>query len=55
MTVRGLAHVDYTFVYDGDGDFGGQLTECDETESTATLLPGVAAWDARSKEAEGVA
>lgn len=39
-----LAHVDNTFVYEGEGDFDGLLTEADETESTAELLPLVADW-----------
>ena len=48
-----LAHVDNTFVYGGDGDFTGLLTESDETESTAILLPAVPEWIARAQQAAG--
>jgi hypothetical protein len=46
-----LVHVDNTFVYKGDGDFDGLLTEKDETESTSHILPIVPDWIATAQEA----
>lgn len=48
-----LAHVDNTFVYEGEGDFDGLLTEADETESTGKIIPQVPEWIARAREAAG--
>lgn len=50
-----LAHVDNTFVYDGQGDFAGLLTEVDQTDSTGKLLPLVPGWidSARDALADG--
>ena len=46
-----LAHVDNTFVYEGEGDFDGLLTEADETQSTHDLLPIVPDWIAKAQQA----
>ena len=46
-----LAHVDSTFVYEGQGDFGGLLMEIDQTDSTGRLLPLVPAWIDSAREA----
>ena len=51
LTGISLAHVDNTFVYAGDGDFDGLLTEADQTENTANILPGVPEWIASAREA----
>ncbi len=48
-----LAHVDNTFVYAGDGDFDGLLTESDQTASTANILSALPEWIASAKEAAG--
>jgi hypothetical protein len=44
-----LAHVDNTFVYPGDGDYGGLFVENDLTAEVADLQPSVPVWveDAR--------
>lgn len=39
-----VAHVDTSFVYAGDGDFGQLLIEKDVTELVRELLPDVPAW-----------
>jgi hypothetical protein len=46
-----LAHVDNTFVYEGEGDFDGLLTEADESESTGHIMPLVPEWIATAREA----
>jgi hypothetical protein len=46
-----LAHVDNTFVYEGDGDFDGLLVESEETESTSNILPGIPEWIAMARDA----
>jgi len=46
-----LAHIDNTFVYGGDGDYGGLLLENDLTEAVFDLLPAVPAWVAQAREA----
>jgi hypothetical protein len=46
-----LAHVDNTFVYEGEGDFDGLLTERDQTESTSHILPLVPEWIATAQQA----
>jgi len=51
LTGIALAHVDNTFVYEGDGRFDTLLIESDETESTGSLLPLVPDWIAKAKEA----
>jgi len=51
LTGIALAHVDNTFVYEGDGDFDGLLIESDETESTGSILPVVPEWIAKAREA----
>jgi hypothetical protein len=51
LTTISLAHVDNTFVYEGEGDFDGLLTEADETESTDHILPLVPEWIATAQEA----
>ena len=51
MTRIALAHVDNTFVYEGDGDFDGLLIESDETENTETILPVVPDWIGRARDA----
>ena len=53
LTGISLAHVDNTFIYEGDGDFDGLLTESDETASTAKLLSAVPEWIASAREAAG--
>ena len=53
LTGIALAHVDNTFVYAGDGDFDGLLTESDETKSTDSVLPAVPEWIATAREAAG--
>lgn len=44
LTAIALAHVDNTFVYQGEGDFDGLLNEVDLSENTAELLPIVPDW-----------
>jgi hypothetical protein len=39
-----LAHVDNQFVYAGDGDYAGLLTETDLTQTVTELLPSVPVW-----------
>ena len=51
LTGIALAHVDNTFVYGGEGDFDGLLTEADETESTGHILPLVPEWITAAREA----
>jgi len=51
LTGIALAHVDNTFVYEGDGRFDALLIESDETESTHNVLPVVPGWIAKAKEA----
>ena len=51
MTGISLAHVDNTFLYKGEGDFDGLLTESDETRSTDEVLPTVPDWIATAQEA----
>ena len=51
LTRIALAHVDNTFVYEGEGDFDGLLIESDETENTETILPVVPDWIARARAA----
>jgi hypothetical protein len=46
-----LAHVDNSFVYEGDGRFDALLIESDETESTSSILPLVPDWIAKAKDA----
>ncbi len=46
-----LAHIDNQFVYRGDGDYTGILTEVDLTEPVRALLPSVAVWVERAREA----
>ena len=53
LTGIALAHVDNTFMYEGDGDFDGLLTESDQTESTAKIMSAVPEWIAGAKEAAG--
>ena len=51
LTSIALAHVDNTFVYEGEGDFDGLLTESDETENTDHILPLVPEWIATAQSA----
>ena len=51
LTGIALAHVDNTFVYEGDSDFNGLLMESEMTASTDTLLPGVPEWIAAARQA----
>lgn len=51
LTGISLAHVDNTFVYEGDGDFDGLLTESDQTENTANILPAVPEWITTAQQA----
>jgi hypothetical protein len=51
LTGISLAHVDNTFVYEGDGDFDGLLAEADQTESTDHILSLVPEWIAGAREA----
>ena len=51
LTGISLAHVDNSFVYLGDGDFDGLLTEADQTESTDHILPLVPEWIVGAREA----
>jgi hypothetical protein len=46
-----LAHVDNTFVYPGDGNFGGLLIEKDVTGPVFELLPAVPAWVENARQA----
>jgi len=46
-----LAHIDNTFVYGGDGDYGGLLLEHDLTEQVFDLLPAVPTWVERARDA----
>ncbi len=51
LTGISLAHLDNTFVYAGEGNFDGLLTESDQTESTGFLLPTVPEWIATAQGA----
>ncbi len=51
LTGISLAHVDNTFIYEGEGDFDGLLTEANETESTGEVLPIVPEWINTAREA----
>jgi len=51
LTGIALAHVDNTFVYEGDGDFDGLLIESEMTESTDNILAVVPEWIAMAREA----
>jgi len=51
LTGISLAHVNNTFVYEGEGNFEGLLTESDETESSGTILPTVPEWIATAQDA----
>lgn len=44
-----LAHVDNTFVYPGNGDYGGLLAEADLTEEVRPLLEEVPRWVAEAQ------
>ncbi|MGB3563811.1 MAG: DUF2779 domain-containing protein [Thermoanaerobaculia bacterium] len=46
-----LAHVDNTFVYQGDGDFGGLLVEQDVTEEVRELMAEVPGWVELARQA----
>ena len=46
-----LAHIDNTFVYGGDGDYGGLLFENDLSEQVFDLLPAVPVWVEQAREA----
>jgi len=46
-----LAHIDNTFVYGGDGDYGGLLLENDLTEPVFDLLSAVPDWVEQAREA----
>lgn len=46
-----LAHVDNSFVYAGDGDYDGLLTEVDVWDKTAALLPAVPRMVASARQA----
>jgi len=46
-----LAHVDNQFVYPGDGDYQGLLTEQDLTVQVMKLLPAVPIWVEQAREA----
>lgn len=48
-----LAHVDNSFVYEGNGDFAGLLFASDQTESTNRLLGLVPDWIRSAREALG--
>ena len=39
-----LAHIDNTFIYAGDGDYAGLLTEVDITAEVNALVPSVPGW-----------
>ncbi len=49
LSTVSLAHVDNSFVYQGDGDYSSLLTEEDLDDDVAALLPSVGEWvsDAR--------
>lgn len=44
LSAIALAHVDNSFVYAGDGNYDGLLTENDLTEQVLKLLPEVPRW-----------
>ena len=46
-----LAHIDNQFVYPGEGDYTGILTEEDLTEPVRDLMPAVAGWVERARQA----
>jgi len=46
-----LAHIDSGFVYQGDGDYEGLLTEVDLTEQVLDLLPSVPVWVEQARDA----
>ncbi|HSM68311.1 MAG TPA: DUF2779 domain-containing protein [Xanthomonadales bacterium] len=46
-----LAHVDNQFVYGGDGDYSGMLTETDLTDPVRELLPSVPVWVEHARRA----
>jgi hypothetical protein len=46
-----LAHIDNRFVYRGDGDYTGILTETDLTEQVMDLQPSVPVWVERARRA----
>ena len=50
LTGIALAHVDNTFVYQGDGDLDGLLIESEMTASTDNILPGVPEWIAMARQ-----
>lgn len=49
VTKASLAHVDNTFVYPGDGDYQGLLTEVDMTEEAFSRTEEVAGWLAEAQ------
>jgi len=51
LTGIALAHVDNTFVYAGEGDFGDLLIESDETQSTGSLLGIIPGWISKAQDA----
>jgi hypothetical protein len=46
-----LAHIDNQWVYQGDGDYSGILTEVDLTDAVRELLPAVPGWVTRAQQA----
>ena len=48
-----LAHVDTSFVYAGDGDYGGLLVEEDLTRQVLPVRAAVPEWIARARDAAG--
>ncbi len=48
-----LAHVDNRFVYNGDGDYRGLLTEVDVGEAAHVLQPAIQEWIDKARDAAG--
>ena len=51
LTGIALAHVDNSFVYEGDGRFDTLLIESDQSDSTSSVMPLVPDWIAKAKDA----
>jgi hypothetical protein len=49
-----IAHVDNGYVYGGDGDYQGLLSEVDMQDAVAALLPAIPEWIDRASSAMGV-
>jgi hypothetical protein len=51
LSAIALAHIDNSFVYPGDGNYEGLLSEHDLTAQVFELLPGVPIWVEQAREA----